>query len=128
MVCDSQVLQIKELGRESSLQKAKTPAEMLALRERSTVLPSGYSTRATKVCQGKRRGANLWRLASIPRSVPPKHLKLGLLDHSARPIADHFRFAHDPEADGHNANAADDWHSLAAQAPAIAIPLLKVTM
>jgi hypothetical protein len=50
-------------------------------------------------------GANLWRLASIPRSVPPKHLKLGLLDHAPRLISDQFGFADDPEANGHNSNA-----------------------
>jgi hypothetical protein len=43
-------------------------------------------------------------------------------------ILTNFRFADDPEANGHNANAKDDWHSLEAQAPAIAIQFLKLTM
>jgi hypothetical protein len=37
-------------------------------------------------------------------------------------------YADNPEANWHNANATDDWHSLEAQAPAIAIRILKVTM
>jgi hypothetical protein len=43
------------LGRKSSLQKAKTPAGLLALLNRIKLLPKEYATATDNFCQGRKR-------------------------------------------------------------------------
>lgn len=60
----SQVLQTKDLGPTGVLQKIKTPAGMLALQDRGTMLPREYDMRISILCQGKKE----WR--EVPANRP----------------------------------------------------------